>query len=165
MAIRRTILLTGLVLAVSSLIPSAAQARARGTDRPLRGTGDGITTLNLATGSFTSSATEIISHLGKVTSSNSGTIVVTGPGTFATSADFTIVAPNGDQLFLTGTGTGTFTPEASDTSFVTTITGGTGRFEGASGMTTASVHGTTVSSDGVTLITHTLSRSSGTISY
>jgi hypothetical protein len=165
MAIRRAILLTGLVLAVTALSPASALAKAGGTDRPLRGTGDGITTLELATGSFTSSATEIISHLGKVTSTNSGTIVVTGPGTFATSADFTIVAANGDELFLTGTGTGTFTPEASDTTFVTTITGGTGRFEGASGMTRASVHGTTVSSDGVTLITHTVSRSRGTISY
>jgi hypothetical protein len=152
-------------LVLAALAPTSALAKAGGTDRPLNGTGDGITTLNVQTGEFSSSATELISHLGAVTSTNTGTIVVTGPGTFTVRASFTIVAPNGDQLFLTGTGTGTFTLEASDTSFVTTITGGTGRFEGASGMTTASVHGTTISSDGVTLITHTLSRSRGTISY
>jgi hypothetical protein len=161
----RAITLASLALTLAALTPATALAKTGGTDRPLKSTGLGTTTLNVLTGEFSSEATEIISHVGKATSSNTGTLTVTGPGTFTATADFTIVASNGDELTGVLNGTGTFTAADSDATFITTITGGTGRFEGASGEATASIHGTTVFSDGVTNITRTESKSTGHITY
>jgi hypothetical protein len=52
MAIPRAILLTSLVVAVTYLIPTAAQAKARGTDRPISGIGLVTNTLNVQTQTF-----------------------------------------------------------------------------------------------------------------
>jgi hypothetical protein len=146
--------------------PSAALAKAGGTDRPIRSRDiGGIGTLNLSTGTFSSDATEIVSHLGKTRSHNVGTFVVTGPGTFAASFSFTQVTPSGDELTGVVHATGTFTAAGSEGTFVATFTGGTGRFADASGGTTGSLHTTTISSDGVTVVQRTTSEGTGHISY
>jgi hypothetical protein len=161
----RAFIVTGAVFLVA-LAPASALAKAGGTDRPFKSTDVGaIGTLNIPTGEFSSQATEIISHVGKATTINQGTVVFTGPSTFTITAEFIVLAPNGDQLTGTFTGTGTFTATGSDATVVSTITGGSGRFADASGATAGSIHSTTISSDGVTLIFHAVSRLSGHISY
>jgi hypothetical protein len=165
MTIRKTIMLLGLALTVAALSPAAALAKAGGTDRPLTGSGSGTLTLNLPTGAFASDATEVDSHSGKVTVHSEGTFVLTGPGTFAVSGTSTSMAANGDQLTSTFTGTGTISGTESTTTIVSTLTGGTGRFEDVSGTATTTSHGTTISSDGVTVISSMEYTLTGTISY
>ena len=58
------VLIAGVVLAVTALIPSAAPA-ARGTVRPFTGTGTGTLTLNLTTGAATADFTGHLSPLGR----------------------------------------------------------------------------------------------------
>jgi hypothetical protein len=165
MTIRKATMLAGLVLAVAALSPTAALAKAGGTDRPLRGGGSSTTTLNLPTGAFTSDGTEIDSHSGKDAVHSEGTFVLTGPSTFAVSGTTTTVAANGDQLTSTFSGTGAISGTESTTTISSTITGGTGRFEDARGTATTSLKSTTVSNDGVTVISSGEYTLTGTISY
>jgi hypothetical protein len=74
-------------------------------------------------------------RLGPVSIHTVGQInVVTG----VQHAQITYTAPNGDQVFATSVGTGTPSgPTTIDFSGVTTITGGTGRFAGATGVMNA----------------------------
>ena len=44
--------------------PAAAVAASSGTDRPVAGSASGTNAINLATGTFTSDATGVVSHLG-----------------------------------------------------------------------------------------------------
>jgi len=68
-------------------------------------------------------------HLGRYAAQFNGTVnVLDGTGT----GNFTFTAANGDQLFATFLGLGVGDPIASITETLT-ITGGTGRFAGASG--------------------------------
>jgi hypothetical protein len=165
MLVRKTIT-AALTLAVVAASSTPALAKAGGTHRPIRSRDiGGIGTVNLRTGAFSSDATELVSHIGKARSHSVGTIVITGPGTFTTTFIGTEVAPNGDELTLFVTGTGTFTAAGSDATFVATITGGTGRFADASGMTTGTIHTTNISNNGVTLVFRTTSEGTGYISY
>jgi len=165
MAVRKAIMLAGLVFALAALSPAAALAKAGGTDRPLKGSGSGTLTLNLQTGAFAYDATEVDSHSGKVTVHSDGAFVLTGPGTFAVSGTTTSVAANGDQLTSTFTGTGTISATGSTTTINSTFTGGTGRFADASGTATTTSHGTTISNDGVTVISSMEYTLKGRISY
>jgi hypothetical protein len=61
------------------------------------------------------------------------------PGCVTSSTEIftaTLVAANGDTITLEGTGTGCQTPPTVAVVDVATVTGGTGRFEGASGSVT-----------------------------
>jgi hypothetical protein len=131
--LRRLIFLASFVLAVTATTPSAALAAAHGTARPLTGTGAGTTALNLATGAATADFTGQLSHLGVETGHDDLTVTITSAGTFSYKGTETLVAANGDTLFATISGSGMATPAAVRDTDTATITGGTGRFAGASG--------------------------------
>ena len=152
----RTLLaLTSSLAVLAVALPGSAVAKQGGTDRPVKGSGTGTTTVDLATLAASGQRTAIISHLGRTTWSENFTVTLTGATTFTTTGTATFVAANGDQLFATQTGSGTSTGigvgETIDVTNVYTITGGTGRFADASGTLTARVDVTTVSLVGTTL--------------
>lgn len=138
MPLRRLIFLATLVLA-AAMSPSAALAAAHGTDRPLTGTGTGTTTLNLLTGAAASDGTGHLSHLGAETVHDNLTLTLTGTSTFSYTGTRTFVAANGDKVFSAITGSGTTTGTTAQTKETDTITGGTGRFAGASGTYTDTI--------------------------
>jgi membrane-bound metal-dependent hydrolase YbcI (DUF457 family) len=137
MAKHRRLIVTAVVLAVAALVPTSALASVGGTDRPLRGTELGTTTLNLATGAATAEFTGEVSHLGRFNGHSSVTVTFTGPSSFAAAGTGTLIAADGDELFFDVTWMGTFTATTIHTTVDRTIIGGTGRFAGASGTMTA----------------------------
>jgi hypothetical protein len=164
MSLRRLIFLSSLVLAVAALSPAAALGAAKGTDRPLSGTSSSTSTINLATGTGTVDGTSQLSHLGTTTFHNDFTFTLTGPPeTFNQAGTDTEVAANGDKLFSTFTVTGTVSTGKSTGVF--TVTGGTGRFAGASGTFTIAATSTIVSTVGTIITTHDTNTVNGQISY
>jgi hypothetical protein len=121
--------------------------------------------LNVFTGALSIDATEVETHLGNTRFQAEGTLVPTGASTFSVSGSYTKVAANGDHLFGTFTGTGVLTPTGSESIVHNTISGGTGRFEGAGGTSTSTVRSTTISFDGVTVVTRAEWTTTGEISY
>jgi hypothetical protein len=167
----RTLLILMSLLALAILAPGAAVAKPGGTDRPWKGKGSGTTTFSIATTPFPGSTegTARVSHLGKTSYSSNFAVTLTGPNTFTITGTQTLVAANGDMLFLSFTGTGTFTPfgtgQTSEAMLTYTVTGGTGRFDDASGTLTGTVSTNVVSVDGSTATgTHTFT-AKGKISY
>jgi hypothetical protein len=67
-----------LALALAALAPRSALANTGGTDRPLRGTESGTTTLNPATGAANADFTGELSHLGKFSGNSNVTVTFTG---------------------------------------------------------------------------------------
>jgi hypothetical protein len=166
-AMRKAILITGLVLALGVLAPATALAKAGGTDRPIQGNGSGTTVLDLPSLTFTADATGVMSHLGQSTFHfENGVLTPTGPNTFDITISVTVTAANGDQLFgdVSGSGTLDASGNAQGTD-VTTFTGGTGRFTGASGSASGPFTQTLISTNGVTSTFATEFSLSGTISY
>jgi hypothetical protein len=126
-----------LVLALAAISPSAALAAAHGTNLPLTGTATGTTTLTFIAPSIaeaTSGFTGHLSHLGAETGQDELTITATSASTFTYAGTRTFVAANGDEVFSAITGSGTFTSTTAQSTENDTITGGTGRFAGASGV-------------------------------
>jgi hypothetical protein len=168
----RTLLILASSLALALAAPGAAVAKRGGTDRPWKGRASGTLTFDLGTTPFpaTSTGTGRLSHLGKGTYSQQFTITLTGPTTFNVAGTQTIVAANGDTLFLSFTGTGELAGafgvgQTSETTAVLTVTGGTGRFSDASGTLTSKVF-TEITSIVFTTVTATQSsRLTGRISY
>jgi hypothetical protein len=164
MPLRKLIFLSGLVLAVVAMTPAAAMGAAKGPDRPVTGTLTVITTVNLNTGAASNVSSGQLSHLGTVNGSSDEQFSLVGANGFSWTGTGTIVAANGDNLFETISGVGTFGPPMQSTR-VDTITGGTGRFADASGtFTYTSVMGS-VSIVGSTETVTLTSTINGTISY
>jgi hypothetical protein len=148
----RTLLILVSLLALAVLAPGAAVAKRGGTDRPAKATSSGTTTVNVATTPFQASGvgTARVSHLGKSTYSSTYTVTLTGGNTFTVAGNQTVVAANGDMLFQSFTGSGTFSgtfgiDQTTETSVVWTVTGGTGRFADASGSLTGTAFTETLS--------------------
>jgi hypothetical protein len=76
-----------------------------------------------------------LQHLGRTTATTEQIVIFTGPTTAVSSSYGTYTAANGDQLFATWTGTATSVGPLNTFSGPQTITGGTGRFAGATGST------------------------------
>ena len=76
-----------------------------------------------------------LTDLGRTTAIAEQIVTITGPATAIASNSTIYTAANGDQLFVTWTGTGTSSGPDNAFSGPETITGGTGRFAGASGST------------------------------
>jgi hypothetical protein len=164
---RKAIIIATLVLALGVLAPATALAKAGGTDRPVQGSGSGTTVLDLPSLTFTADATGVMSHLGQTTYHfENGVLTPTGPNTFDITISVTVTAANGDQLFgdVSGSGTLDASGNAQGTD-VTTFTGGTGRFTGASGSASGPFTQTLISTNGVTSTFATTFSLSGTISY
>lgn len=123
---RKPFSMLAVVLAIVALSTGVALGGPKGTDRPLKSSGSAISTFDLVNGTFVTDGTAQVTHLGRSTFHLDG--VLTG----ATTSTFTgtIVAANGDTLTTSGT-----TALTGPTTFTAleTITGGTGRFAGASG--------------------------------
>lgn len=158
------VLLAGVAAAVTALIPSSAPA-AHGTVRPLDGTGTGTGTLNLLTGAASADFSGYLSPLGAETGYDQDTFTVTGASTFSYTGTRTFVAANGDKLFSAISGKGTFTRTAAKTTETDTITGGTGRFAGASGTYTDTISFIVVSVSGSTQTSHFTAVAHGQIRY
>jgi len=75
------------------------------------------------------------------------------------------VAANGDEVFSTVTGSGTSTPPTAEATETDTITGGTGRFAGATGTYTNTVSSVIVSVIDSTVKTRVTAAVQGQISY
>ncbi len=156
--------LAGVAAAVTALIPSAAPA-AHGTARPLTGTGAGTMTLNLANGAATAKFTGHLSPLGAETGDDNDTVTLTGPSTFTYTGTRIFVAANGDKLFSAITGTGTFTRTTARSTEADTITGGTGRFAGASGTYTDTISSVVVSATATSQTSRFTAAAQGQIRY
>jgi hypothetical protein len=178
MPIRRLVVLSTLVAVVVVIVPAAALAGAHGTgrgpkathqppkaiDRPLKGRSTGINTVNLQTGAATYESSGHLSHLGAVTGTGVQTIVFTGPNTLRFTGTGITVAANGDELFATISGTGAVSSSAAVTT-QNTITGGTGRFAGATGAFTVTSVSKPISSVGPIVTFDFTSTTDGYISY
>jgi hypothetical protein len=158
------VVLAGVVLAVTTLSPSAAPAT-HGTARPLTGTGTGTTTLNLATGAATAEFTGHLSHLGALTGHDDLTITPTGASTFSYTGTRTFETANGDELFSAVTGSGTFTRTTAYSTETDTITGGTGRFARASGTYQETISFVVVSATATSQTSRFTAAAHGQISY
>jgi hypothetical protein len=146
----------------------AALGAANGTNRPYNDSGSAILSINLATLEVALAGTRNATHLGLSTSTASNVMIdLSGLGQNLIGVTFndTITAANGDELYTTATstidisnlGTGPLAFSA-----VENITGGTGRFDGASGSFTSTGSVTLDLSTGTGLLTF---KSTGTISY
>jgi hypothetical protein len=161
---RFTIILS--LLAFAALSPPAAVGKANGTDRPESGKSTSTTTVDLATATGSVAGGGELSHIGRFTFTNDITsFTLTGPDTYSLTLTAVIVAANGDEIYTTATGTGTLTPTGSETTLVSTITGGTGRFADASGTTITKITSVTVSVVGTTVTNHDTEIHKGRISY
>jgi hypothetical protein len=113
------------------------------TVRPLAGSTTSTSSFHFfSVSKGTTDGTGHFSHLGKITFHRHYTAFsFTSPNSFTDAGIETDVAANGDKLFAEFTTTGTFTTAevggTVQTTTVETITGGTGRFAGASGTLTA----------------------------
>jgi hypothetical protein len=143
---------------------SAALGKAKGSDRPLRGTESGITTGDVATSTASAHFTGHLSHLGNYTGYSNVAITFTGPSSFTAVGRGTMAAANGDELFVNITWTGTFTANTIHTTVVRTIIGGTGRFTDARGTLTITLS-SVYSLSGTTLASHDTGTAEGQISY
>ena len=164
----RTLLTLMTVLALVIVAPEVATAKAGGTDRPLTGEGSGTATFDVGSVPFpgTATGTGNLSHLGAGTYSREFVILPGANGTFSIAGTATFVAANGDALFSAFTGSGQNT--SATTSEVTAhsiITGGTGRFDGATGTFDARVVTQITSVVGTTVTANQTNTLEGTISY
>lgn len=158
------VLLAGVVLAVTVLSPSAAPT-AHGTSRPLTGSGTGTTTLNLLTGAATADFTGHLSPLGAETGHDDLTFTPTSASTFSYTGTRTFVAANGGKLFSAITGKGTLTRTTAKSTETDTITGGTGRFAGASGTYKETVSSVVVSATSTSQTSRVTAAAQGQIRY
>lgn len=149
---RKVILFAGLVLALIVFLPGSAFSATGGTDLPYKASFTGHTTLNLLTGQLHFDSIGTGTHNGLTTTVQDGYAIPDGSGGFHIFTHFTATAANGDQSF--GTCAGTATTTANGDHVGTTdclVTGGTGRFEGASGHFTATTLTTNVTIVGTTM--------------
>jgi hypothetical protein len=149
----------------SSTTTASAAPTAHGTSRPLTGTATGTATLNLTTGAATSHFTGHLSPLGPETGQDNLTFTLTGGSTFTYTGKRTFVATNGDKLFSAINGSGTFTSTASHSTETDTITGGTGRYAGASGTYKDTISSVVVSTTSTNQTSRVTAAAQGDVSY
>jgi hypothetical protein len=164
MQVRKLLVLTS-VLALFVVAPGVALAKPGGSDRPIHGSGTSVDTIDLATGAGSGEGPVIVSHLGKGTFSHSFTVTFTSPTTVVITGTETFTAANGDQVFTAFAGTGTLTGNTGVATGVLTITGGTGRFQDASGTLTGTFNTEIISLVGTTLVNSNSFTIEGRISY
>ena len=160
--------LIALVVGLVGVSPGSAIAKAGGTDRPIKGTAAGTVRLNLLTHDYVAEVSGTGAHTGLYRARDEGSCPFLPDFTFAATGEMTIVAANGDEIHgRTTLTTSPFTPGAVEhtTTQVTTITGGTGRFEQATGTMTGHYQVTPIGVEGATLVNHVEGPIEGTASY
>jgi hypothetical protein len=163
---RRFAFIPAVLAGAATLTGGPAVAAAKGTDRPMRGTSTSTTTVDLATGTGAVTGSGQLSHFGSFTFTNDITsFTLTEPDTFAFTLTGIIVAANGDEVRTTATGTGTLTATGSESTLVSTVVSGTGRFADASGTTTTRITSVVVSMVGSTITSTDREVHEGRISY
>ncbi len=166
---RKAITFAGLILAIAILTPASALAKTKGTERPLKFSVSETNVTNLETFTNHYAGTEIASHAGKGTIEGNGAFRFSGFNTLEYQDSWVFTAPNGDKVFGTSTGTITGGPEgllnSSESVLVQTITGGTGRFQSASGTFTGTYHLAFISSGEGTVTFSDQGGGEGSISY
>jgi hypothetical protein len=155
MVLRRALLLSSMVVALVVLGPAGATGAANAIQRPVLGIAKGTTTVNLNTGAGTTVNIGYFLGIGLFLGSSNSTFAYTGPNTFSSTGTGTLVTANGNELFISTSGTGTLNGTAVTATTVDTITGGTGRFEGASGQIKITARGTSASTVGSSIETFT----------
>lgn len=128
------------VTAIAMLTLVAPSVRAEG-DRPFKGIFEGTFAINPATLQLKFAGDGPASHLGESAIAGDSQLVPSGPGCFQIVTDtVTLTAANGDQLVLTNSGEDCFDETGHIIGVATfTVTGGTGRFDGATGTGTTEV--------------------------
>jgi len=155
-AMRKSIVIAGLVLAVGILAPAGAVAKAHETNRPHECHGNHWnhgkyrpykvslwgTTVFTPPSTVVFDGTSLGTHIGKGTVHTDGQLTFTGPTAFDYASTTVTTAANGDKLFSEENGVGAIRPDGSgnDIPVTSTITGGTGRFAGASGIVKGTIH-------------------------
>jgi len=137
---------------------SAVSSQKNPVERPLKALGTYQIVISLVDGSMVATGSGHSTLGGQFTSHLEGLAIITPNGPVPVSGIGTITMANGDQLL--------FETHAEGPNNITTITGGTGRFEGASG--TAAGHAVgdpliTVGEDSITIVT--FNRLEGTVTY
>ena len=165
-------LLSILAVAFVGAAPTVAgahnTAHTHKTAHKIKGAGADTTMLNTATGQATTTSAGHLSHVGHFTGASQVQFVPdsTDPSKFSFSGTNTLTAANGDKLFATVAGSGVDTSATTSQSTVTfTITGGTGRFKGASGTVSDAASATLVGVSGTEATYHQTDSFSGTFSY
>jgi hypothetical protein len=166
MQLRKLFILTS-VLPLLLVAPCAALAKPGGADRPLTGSGSSTERVNVVTGVASAEGTAHLSHLGKTTLTSNFVAVATGPTTRTAHGTTTFVAANGDTLTSTFDATGETNASGTEQEVtgVFAITGGTGRFAGATGTFTARLHEEVASISGTTATLNQTFTVEGKISY
>jgi hypothetical protein len=150
---RKSIMIVGLALAVAALAPASAIGKKGGTDRPVKWSATGTSTLNLATGQNSIALTGRGTHLGLFHQTEQAQVVPIAPGLLSFNSTWNAVVANGDEM------SGTCAGETTTSDFVhflvqidcaSTPGTGTGRFEDASLAMDVTVHVTRVSVEGTT---------------
>ena len=143
MITKRNYLKVGLVLTTFTLLALAYPALAE-DQVPFEGVEVGADTagpFDFPFASILDTSEGEASHLGHFTKTGIIRIDVTSEtGIGAVTGTFTLTAANGDVLFLTGAGDAPPPSEHPVTLLNVTVTGGTGRFEGATGSWTEVSH-------------------------
>ena len=170
MSSRSRLFLSSVVLGVALTTPAAAAAAAGGTNLPLKGKSTGTASVDLATNPSptTFSASGQLSHLGAVTATGEEFLTPLGAPPaipYSLTGTETIVAANGDELFGMVDGTGVNNAGATSGTNTVTITGGTGRFAGASGSYTETYTGAITSQVGTVVSGPISTAIQGRISY
>ena len=164
MGFRKGVLVSSLAVAVVAVSPAAASAK--NDARPVVGTRTGTTLINVVNGQASSTSSGFLAHVGAFTGSSTESF--TEPPDFTvTGSDLKVVAANGDTLTASVIGSGTATGPTSHTTDTITITGGTGRFAGATGTLHEDITSTVEAFDPSTNIAtyHDVATITGTISY
>jgi hypothetical protein len=161
-------------VALAVVSPATASAAEKGTERPVKGYISGenaVTRTSLTTFSLNAHASGVLSHLGEnVTADFTGSGFLTGIGTPNVGTEHhgnvVVTADNGNTLIGDFTVRGpapAFAPHEIQVEIV--ITGGTGRFEDASGRLESVQRERPLSFDGVTLRQTNEGAVTGQISY
>ena len=156
------------ILTVAFVGATPTVAAARDTVHTIQGTGADTATLNVVTGQDTSLSAGELSHVGDFTSTAGVQFVPdpNDPSKFSFYGTSTLTAANGDELFTTVAGSGVNTsPTTSENTVTFTITGGTGRFQGASGSVSDELSATLVGFNGTVATYDQTDTFRGTITY
>ena len=159
---------TALMVWLAVVSPGAAVAKAGGTDRPVNGTASGTVRLNLLTHHYAAEVSGTSTQVGLYGARDEGSGAFLPDFSFAGTGEVSLVAANGDEIHGSSSlTTSPFTPGAVEhtTTEVTTLTGGTGRFEDATGTLTGHYEVTPIGVEGATLVNHLEGTIEGSISY